>query len=66
MSQGEVVPDDVSPAELRREANLRAHKAGYDVTRDGKPMPRKIQTTVPCGEVKLNLWPRDAAGHLIE
>ena len=63
---GELVPAGVSKRDLRYEANLRAHKAGYDVTRDGKPKPRRICTVVSLGQTRLNLWPRDETGNLIE
>ena len=61
----EIVPPDVSKRELLDEANYRSHKAGYS-TRDGGPIPLKIQTTVLWGRTKLNVWPRDAKGKLIE
>lgn len=66
LDKGELVPDDVSRAELLDESSARARRAGYAVTRDGGPEPRRIQTTSNWGERKYNLWPRDAAGNLIE
>jgi hypothetical protein len=66
METGELVPNDVSARELRAEAHLRAHRAGYAVTRDGRPQPRRIQGTCNWGRQRLNVWPRDAAGKLIE
>lgn len=62
--KGELVPDDVSARDLREECNSRMHRAGY-CRRDGGPRPRKILTTCPIGERRLNIWPRDAAGNLI-
>ena len=61
----EFVPDNVNEKDLRDEVNSRTAKAGY-TTRYGEPMySTKIQTTVPCGETKLNVWPRDENGQLI-
>ena len=64
--RGELVPDDVSRRDLLAEANLRARRAGYAVTRDGRPQPRRMQAPSNWGRQKLNVWPRDAAGKLIE
>jgi hypothetical protein len=64
--RSELVPDDVTPRELRDEAALRARRAGYPVGRDGGPLPRRIVSVNPWGRPKLNVWPRDAAGNLIE
>ena len=64
--RGELVPDDLSPRDLRAEAGLRAYAAGHDVRRDGgRPRP-KIQGLNPWGRQRLNVWPRDAHGRLIE
>ena len=62
---GEFVPDGVSKRELRDEVNVRTHRAGY-TTRDGGPIPLKIMGRVAWGRQKLNVWPRDAAGRLID
>ena len=61
----EIVPNDMSQKDLVEEANYRSHRAGY-TTRNGGPIPLKIQTTVPWGRTKYNVWPRDADGNLIE
>ena len=66
LDKGEIVPEDVSSRDLRDEANLRAFRAGYAVTKDGRRQPRKIQSLNPWGKRKLNIWPRDDAGRLIE
>jgi len=63
---GEFVPDDVTAAEARDEVNYRARQAGYPVTRDGKPVPRLPTMINPWGRAKLNVWPRDEHGNLIE
>ncbi len=61
---GEIVPTNVSEKDLRDEVNSRTAKAGY-TTRYGEcPYSTKIQTTVPCGKTKLNVWPRDKNGQL--
>ena len=65
MSDLEIVPKDMNPMDWRQEVNYRTHRAGY-TTRNGGPIPRKIQTTVSWGPEKLNVWPRDAAGNLID
>lgn len=62
---GELVPQDVTRAELLDEAHFRARQAGYPVTREGKAEPRRIMTTVSRGATRLNVWPRDAHGNLI-
>jgi len=51
-------------ADYMQELNRRSHKAGH-TTREGKPIPLKIMTTVPFGKTKLNIWPRDKDGNLI-
>ncbi len=66
MPKCELVPDDLSPRELRAEAGLRAHRAGYDVTRSGDCPGPKIQGLVNFGRQKLKLWPRDRWGRLID
>ncbi len=66
LEPGQLVPDDVSPRDLRAEATLRAQRAGYDVTRDGGPPRPKIQGVCPWGQRKLNVWPRDGRGELID
>ena len=61
----EIVPSDVSEKDMRDEVNRRTCKAGY-TTRYGEPTySMKIQTTVPYGKTKLNVWPRDENGQLI-
>ncbi len=62
-SGGEVVPWN---QDVREEALKRGAKAGY-VTRNGEdPRATKIQVCGGFGESKLNLWPRDESGNLIE
>ncbi len=61
----DVVPNDISQKHLREEINSRTYRAGY-TTRNGGAIPLKIQTSVPWGQVKLNIWPRDAEGNLLD
>ena len=46
------------------ELNIRSSNAGY-TTREGKPIPATIMSK-GVGESKLNLWPRDNDGNLID
>jgi len=55
MSEMELVPDDMSKKELRREANWRAHKAGYRVTPEGKLKPLRIMVNGGAWRTKLNM-----------
>jgi len=62
----ELVPENVSETDLKEEVNRRTAKCGY-TTRYGEcPYKTKIQTTVPFGEQRLNIWPRNNAGDLID
>ena len=62
----ELVPENVSETDLKEEVNKRTSRAGY-TTRYGEcPYATKIQTTSNFGKVKLNVWPRDKAGNLID
>jgi hypothetical protein len=62
----ELVPVNVSRSDLIDESNKRAARAGY-CSRSGEPLgATKIQTSIPFGKVKLNLWQRDENGKLID
>ena len=61
----EIVPNDISRKDFREEVNSRTCRAGY-TTREGGQIPLKKQMTVSWGQAKLNVWPRDADGNLIE
>jgi len=62
----ELVPENVSEKDLKDEVNRRTSRAGY-TTRYGEcPYVTKIQTTVPFGKTKLNVWPRDKNGRFID
>ena len=62
---GEIIPFNVPESELRDEVNRRTAKAGY-TTRNGEcPYRTKIMSN-GIGESKLNVWPRDENGQLID
>jgi len=61
----DIVSVTESEKNVREEVLRRNAKAGY-TTRYGEPTySTKIQVTVPFGEQKLNIWPRDENGKLI-
>ena len=63
---GEIIAFDESASNIREEALRRSAKAGY-TTRNGEPtQSTKIMTTVPIGKERLNVWPRDENGNLID
>jgi len=60
-----IPPGSRSEKDLRDEMNERSHKAGL-TTRYGEcPRASKIQISIPFGRRKLNVWPRDENGQLI-
>jgi len=64
----EIMPPGArSEKDLRDEMNARSYKAGL-TNRQGESCrgTGKIMTTVPFGKQKLNIWPRDAQGDLID
>lgn len=62
----ELIPASRSDADLQDEMNARSCKAGL-TNRQGESCKGtgKIFTTVPFGKQKLNVWPRDEQGNLI-
>ena len=65
-SDGEIVAWNESESNVREEVLRRSAKAGY-TTRYGEPTgATKTQTSVSWGQTKLNVWPRDADGNLID
>jgi len=63
----EIIPANVSDVDLQDEMNARSCKAGLTNRRgECASSTGKIMTTVPFGKTKLNLWPRDKAGNLID
>lgn len=63
---GDVIPWNANPKSVREEVNRRTAKAGYTTKYGECPCATKIQTSVPFGEQKLNVWPRDENGDLID
>ena len=61
----DIIPNDINRRDLYEEVNSRTCRAGY-TTRNGGKIPLKVQTSVSWGQVKLNIWPRDADGNLID
>jgi len=62
---GEIVPFNASESDLKDEINLRTSKAGY-TTRDGNPTFGTKIMGPGIGFSKLNQWPRDGNGNLID
>lgn len=57
--------EKVNPKVLRDEINQRTYLAGH-TDRDGQPKVSKTMAAVGLGEPKLNVWPRDKNGNLVE
>lgn len=62
---GEGVSAFESEANVREEVNRRTCKAGYTNREGGPPTTGKVMSQ-GIGERKLNIWPRDKNGQLIE
>ena len=62
----ELVPENVSVNDMKDEGNRRTAKAGLTTRLGESPYATKIQTSVSFGKAKLNLWPRDKDGNLID
>ena len=60
----ELVPENVSEKDLKDEVNKRSAKAGY-TTRFGEPPYATKIMSRGFGESKLNIWPRDKDGNLV-
>ncbi len=63
----ELIPAGRSDKDVADEMNQRTFKKGI-TNRQGESCrgTGRIMTTVPFGESKLNVWPRDENDHLIE
>ena len=63
----ELIPASVSDSDLQDEMNMRSCKSGL-TNRQGECCrgAGKIMTTVPFGKIRLNIWPRDENGNLID
>ena len=55
-----------SESNVREEALRRSAKAGYTTRNGEQTRATKPIATVAWGQTKLNVWPRDAEGNLIE
>ncbi len=64
-SAGDIVPFHASNDAVQDEVNLRSHKAGY-TNRQGEPTYSTKIMAQGFGESKLNVWPRDEQGNLID
>jgi len=62
----ELVPGNVTEKDLKDEVNKRSAKAGYTTRFGEPPYATKIQTTVSFGKERLNVWPRNENGQLID
>jgi len=63
----EITPPGVrSESDLKDEMVHRSWKSGQTTKYGECPRATKIQTTVPFGKTKLNVWPRDKNGQLID
>jgi hypothetical protein len=63
---GDLIAPTVPEADLRDEVNRRTAKSGY-TTRYGECRAgTRIQGLVKWGKQKLNVWPRDKNGNLIQ
>lgn len=66
LSDGEVLPTNISDGDMKEEVNYRNWKAGY-TTKLGEPTyGTKVQGLVFWGKEKFNVWPRDKNGQLID
>ena len=63
---GEGVSFLENEANVREEAIRRSHKAGHCNKHGGPVSSNKIWSSCGFGETKLNLWPRDEHGNLID
>jgi len=62
---GELVSFNTNEKELQEEINRRTCKAGYTTKYGEDPHHTKIMAQ-GCGKSKLNIWPRDENGQLID
>lgn len=64
-SDGEVITFNENAGNVKEEAIRRGMKAGYCAS-DGEPNQRTKIMSRGFGDSKLNVWPRDENGQLIE
>lgn len=65
-NDGDIVPFNINEKDLREEVNYRTYKAGYTTKLGECPRGTKIQGLIFWGREKLNVWPRDSEGNLID
>ena len=63
---GEIIAWNESEDNVREEVNRRTYKAGHTNRDGGPPSATKIMVVGGLGKSKLNIWPRDENGDLIE
>ena len=63
--EGELLPFNADKKDVQDEVNRRTAKAGYTTKYGENPCATKIQNH-GFGESKLNIWPRDENGQLID
>ena len=61
----DLIPQETSKVDLLEELHSRSYRAGL-TTRSGGPISPKVTLSVPWGRQKLNVWPRDKRGRLVE
>lgn len=64
-SGGEIVDWNEGEANVREEVNRRTCKAGY-TNREGEPLATGKIMSQGIGKSKLNIWPRNSEGNLID
>lgn len=62
---GDILPFNANEKAIQDEVNLRSQKAGY-TNRQGEPTYSTKIMAQGFGKSKLNIWPRDEQGNLIE
>lgn len=62
----ELIPDSVSEADVLDDIHARTHKAGLTNRQGESCRPTGKIMSRGFGESKLNVWPRDKNGKLIE
>lgn len=64
-SDGEIIAFNEDPKNIKEELDRRTHKAGLTARYGECPRATKIMAH-GFGESKLNIWPRDENGNLID
>lgn len=66
LMNGDIVPFNANEKDLKEEVNYRNWKAGYTTKLGECRRATKIMGTIFWGKEKLNVWPRDKNGNLID